>query len=424
MTASAFVPPRSSTRAWVVYDLANTIFALGVVGLYFPAWMTEVGLADGNLSIVQSTAGLVVIFAAPWVGAVTDHRGRRLPALVVTTIVAVAATSLLTTVPAIPTLILLTVALVGVATGSVVYDAMLPEVSTPADRGRVSGWGVGVGYVGSFIGLGIGSVTLDVLDWGYPGTFAALAIAFLLFALPAFFFIREPPREPRSGPPPALRTAIGGLVASWRRAARFPGVVRFLVGRFLYSDAINTLIGGFLTIYVIEELGLDVSESRNLLGLAILTAIFGGFGGGFLVERLGATRTLRLVLVLWMLAIASGVAAGVTGATGLAWVIGPLGGFALGATWTSDRVVMAGLSPPEHLGEFYGLYATVSRFATILGPLVWAFIVDVAGWSREVAMTTLGVFVAASLVVLRSIPEVDQYGARPASEESDRSSTA
>jgi UMF1 family MFS transporter len=86
-------------------------------------------------------------------------------------------------------------------------------------------------------------------------------------------------------------------------------------------------------------------------------------------------------------------------------VIGPVGGLALGATWSADRVVMLRVSPPRHLGEFYGLYATVGRFATILGPLVWALIVDVAGLSRNVAMAALGLFVLAGWLVLGRVDD-------------------
>jgi len=48
----------------------------------------------------------------------------------------------------------------------------------------------------------------------------------------------------------------------------------------------------------------------------------------------------------------------------------------------------------------YGLYATVGRFATILGPLVWALVVDVLDLPRTAALGTLGVFVLAGFVVL------------------------
>lgn len=407
-----WAPPRSSTRAWVVYDLANTVFALGVVGLYLPDWLTARGLPDTALALVQGVAGVVVIVASPWVGARSDHRGRRLPTLLTTTLLAVAATAGLGSGPEELTLLLLGVALVGVNVGSVVYDALLPDVSLPGERGRVSGLGVAVGYVGSFLGLGIGTVTLDLLDWGYAATFRALALAFLAFSLPTFLWVRERPRPAMPGRPPGPAEAAQHLVRAWRRAARFPGVVRFLMGRFLYTDAINTLIGGFLTIFIIEELGMDRAFTRNLLAVAIAAAIVGGVLGGRLVEWLGPRRALEAVLVLWLLAISSGVTAAATGRVGLAWVIGPLGGVALGATWASDRVLMARISPPRHLGEFYGLYATVGRFATVLGPLMWALVVDGLGWGRQAAMSMLGGFVALALAVVHRVDDHER-GWRP-----------
>src|SRR5690606_27037306 len=123
---------RRATRSWVVYDLANTIFALGVIGLYFPAWLSEAGLADSALSFVEAGAGIAVVFLAPWIGARTDAVGRRVPALIVTTLVAVAATATLASGPVWLSLSALTVALIAFNTGSVVYDALLPLVSTPA----------------------------------------------------------------------------------------------------------------------------------------------------------------------------------------------------------------------------------------------------------------------------------------------------
>ncbi|MDP3983790.1 MAG: MFS transporter, partial [Acidimicrobiia bacterium] len=176
-----------------------------------------------------------------------------------------------------------------------------------------------------------------------------------------------------------------------------------LVGRFLYTDAINTLIGGFLAIFVLRELGLEEAEVTNLLALAILTAIAGGLFGGRLVTRFGSLRTLRWVLVVWAMALGTGVLAAATQATFLIWMVGVVGGAALGMTWTADRVLMLELSPPEHLGEFYGLYATVGRFATILGPLTWALVVDGLGWGRSAAMLVLAGFILSGWRVLAPI---------------------
>jgi MFS transporter, UMF1 family len=400
-------PHRLSVASWVVYDLANTIFALGVVGLYFSDWLVANDLPDSYLAAVQVGAAMVVIFLAPWAGARSDATGTRIPILVTTTVIAVVATATLATGPVWLTLLMLWASVVSVNTGSVVYDALLVDVSTPSTRGHVSGLGVGVGYLGSFVGLGIGLLTLDVLGWGYPGTFRAIAAAFLLFALPAFFLIEERPGR-AGGDVPGIQDIAGRIVDSWRTARRYSGVVRFLVGRFLYTDAINTLIGGFLAIFVIDELGLDRAFFSRLIGVAIAGAVVGGLGAGPVIQRAGPLRVLRAVLVMWMLAITSGIAAAVTGVTGLAWLIGPLGGLALGATWAADRVVMTRVSPPQRLGEFYGLYATVGRFATIAGPLVWALIVDGLGLGRNVAMAALGGFVLVGWWVIGAVDDSER----------------
>jgi UMF1 family MFS transporter len=403
-------PSRLSVGSWVLYDLANTIFALGVVGFYFSDWLISEGQPDSALAAVQIGAAIVVVFLAPWAGARSDLSGTRIPTLIMTTLVAVVATSLMAVGPVMLTLFLLWIAVIGVNTGSVVYDALLVDVSTPENRGFISGLGVGVGYVGSFVGLAIGTITLEVLGWNHAATFRTLAAAFLLFALPAFFFIRERPGT-SDGKPLVVGEIVSRLVASWRKAGTYDSVVPFLVGRFFYTDAINTLIGGFLAIFVIDELGMDRGSFTILLGVAIGAAILGGLGAGPVVTRFGPLRVLRWVLVLWMAAMTTGIVASVTGWIVIAWLIGPLGGIALGATWTSDRVVMTRVSPPRYLGEFYGLYATVGRFATIAGPLVWAIVVDLLDLGRNAALGALIGFIVVGWRVLGRVDDAErQWG--------------
>lgn len=401
----------------MIYDLANTIFALGVGSLFFaewladnqgrlppfPSWLGRGDPADLALTIAVDAAMLVVIVLGPWIGALSDHRGSRIRYLIPMTVVAVIPTFFLASLGVVGSLILFSVALVGFNLGSVVYDALLPDVSTPQNVGIVSGIGIAVGYLGSFIAVGVGFLLLD--DFGHAAVFKVIAILFALFAIPTFLWVRERPRPAEIGEPPSLRSSVRRLVASWRLARRHEGVARFLVGRFLYTDAVNTLIGGYLTIYAKEELGFTSGELQALLTAAISAAVVGGYFGGRLVDRIGPRRLLHAVLYAWMIAMIVGIIAGGTGNKALAWPLGGLGGLALGATWASDRVYMQRISPPRHLGEFYGLYAMVGRFATLLGPLTWGLIVTVAGLPREVALGALVVFLVAGRIVLQGVTD-------------------
>lgn len=409
-------PARSSVWAWVGYDLANTIFSLGVVGLFLPQWILEKGLPDSALSLSTAGAGLAVAFLAPWVGARTDHQGHRIGALAITTGVAVFGTSLLAFGPTLLTMVVFGLSLVGFHVGSAVYDSLLLDVSTPQTRSRVSGLGVAIGYVGSFIGLGMGSLVLG-MGGDYSTVFRSLAVGFAVFSLPAFFLIRPAPRPRPVGDPPRLWGMVGDLLRSWKATREYPHLTRFLVGRFCYTETVNTLIGGFLVIYATEEAGLNTSQVTALLGAAIAASMAGGFIGGWLAARFGPGPAVRLILKLWLVTIALGVTAGISGVTVLVWMAGVSGGVALGGLWATDRVLMTGLSPPQRLGEFYGLYATVGRFAAVLGPLLWGLIVDVLGWSRHAAMISLMVVAGVALYVLRGINPAVAY--EPDSSEGD-----
>lgn len=398
-----FTPARISVASWIAYDLANTIFALGVSGLYFAEWLTENGAPDIALSITIFGAMAVVIVLSPWIGTRSDRSRRRVNFLIPTTLLAVIPTFFLASVGIAGSLVIYGFALVGFNLGGVVYDALLPDVSTAENRGRISGWGVGVGYVGSVIAVLAGGLLLD--SRGYPTLFRAIAVLFLMFSIPAFLFIKERPRVHQRDSPVGLRSSLVHLVAAWRRASSYEGVVPFLVGRFLYADAINTLIGGFLTIFVINELGFSDDQVQALLALAILTAIVGGISGGRLTDMVGPKRVLNLALYMWMGAMVGGVLAALSDQTALAWLVGGVGGMALGMTWAADRVYMALISPPRLLGEFYGLYATVGRFATLLGPLTWGLIVNGLNLPRTVAMSALVVFLVAGRLVLNRVDD-------------------
>jgi UMF1 family MFS transporter len=377
--------------------------------------LTTNGAPDWNLSLAIGIGMVVVIVLGPWVGSVTDH-GRRVPVLVWGTVVTITATAGLGSVGIAGSLALFSVALIAFNLAGVAYDALLPDVAGPDDIGRISGIGVGIGYLGSLIAVGLGFL-VDGRGWPLERVFPLIAAGFLLFAIPSFLLIVERPRQPLPGAPPSLRGAMRHLIDSWRRAKAVPGVARFLVGRFLYTDAVNTLIGGFLTIFAANELGYDADDVNKLLAVAIVGSIAGGLVASRLVDRVGPRRYLHAMLYLWMVAMAFGIAVATIGWTRPvcagsfcvpleAVVLGTLGGVALAGLWSADRPYMAALTPPEWYGEFFGLYGTVGRASTLVGPALWAIVVNVLDLPRTVAMGVLILGLVAARIVLARVPRL------------------
>ena len=397
-------PSLRSTASWVVYDLGDTVFQQTMITNYFPVWVVAVmGGADGHISLVNTITMVLMFGVGPWIGAVSDHLPRRVPLLIIT----VTGCCLLTYFVGRShrtSLVLFLAANLFFQAGVVVYDALLPAVSTPANRGRVGGIASGLSNFGALLGLGLGFLVLRA-GGEYETIFRFTAIAFLLLAIPCFLWVKEPPRTVEQvAPLSAARGALGDLVATAHRARSYPDLIRFLVGRAFYAEAANT-IGLFLGVYLVVTLGFT-SEHKDLLLLTGLSAaVVGGIFWGFVVDRIGARDSLMRVLTVWSIALTLIAATGFTLLPEEAlWFIAPLAGFGLGGIWASDRPLMVGIAPPEYLGQFYGLYALAGRFAALVGPLLWALVVDVLGLGRPTALLVLLGLVLVAMVILRPLP--------------------
>lgn len=398
--------PRQAVAGWVLYDLANTIFSINVVSNCFAVWVVrDMGGRDADFSVAVAAAALLMLVTAPILGALSDRLPRRMPLLAASTAICCVLTAILGSGGLPISLILFVGANYAFQAGLIFYDALLPAVSSQANRGRIGGLGIGIGYVGSLVGLGIG---LTVGHFGGDKTliFRLTALAFALLALPCFLWVREPPRAgAQRFDAMAVRRSVADLRATVTRLRRYPDLARFFAGRVFYADAANTLIA-YMGIYAVVELGFTDTAKDLLLVSGVIAAIAGGLGWGRVVDRIGPKRALRWVLVLWAVTLLLTAGAGaVTLPRPLFWLVAPLAGLALGCTWTTDRPFLLRLAPPRHLGQFSGLYAITGRFGAILGQIVWALAVDVLGWGRPAAVLALLAMVGVAALILRSVSD-------------------
>jgi MFS transporter, UMF1 family len=376
----AHVVTKRAVTGWVMYDLANTIFAMGVTSLFFPFYVRDLygaERADTVFTIITAISMGLIFIASPMLGAMTDRAPKRMPFLVASTLICILLTTTLGRFGFLLSAICYILANIAYQAGTQFYDAMLPEVSNESNRGRIGGIGVGIGYLGSYIAVG---ASLYFGTGDKPFLFVLTALLFLLFSLPCILFVKERGNpDPRPIDLEMIRKSTGETIRALKDSSRFPGLGRFLIGRVFYTDPINTVLTvmSLFTVNVAIASGLDKEagekKAQLILMFAITLAILGGFFWGWLTDKIGPKKTLNMVLCLWLGNFILGFCIGVFKLPMAAmYVLAGIAGFALGGVWSADRPYMLRLTPPDRIGEFYGLYGMVGRFSAITGPGIWA----------------------------------------------------
>ena len=200
---------RRSERAWVLYDVANSAYALMVVTAIFPLFYKNVIAADvpgavstARLAFASSAFTLVVAVVATALGPMADYEGRKKRFFAAFFGLGVAATGVLAVVPAGRELAVLGVyglSAIGFAAANVFYDSFLTDVTTPERMDRVSSAGYAWGYVGSTVPFVAAMALINLAPGaGLLTTEATVRIAILIaaawwaaFTVPMFRSVRH-----------------------------------------------------------------------------------------------------------------------------------------------------------------------------------------------------------------------------------------
>lgn len=343
--------------AWCLYDLANTIFAMNMTSYHFPVWIiVDRGATELAYSVAFGFSMLASAAAMPWFGRHTDRRGGRILMLTGWTVGCVMFTGLLGFVrPVWIVLGIFALANFCYQLAGVFYNALLPAVSSKAQMGRISGYGVALGYVGTLIG--IVAVAPFVERWGRQAAFAPTALLFLVLAVPSFFWVPEP--STKSSSDSAVDAAKIGKTLK-------PLLLPATLGLSVMGVAIL-----FMSVYAKQAIGLSDAQLQRLLILSTAVAVVGTVLWGWITDRVGGFRALEWALILWT--VTFGLAC-IGFSPALFTVVACLSGVALGGTWVTSRVLLVEWVGPHRLGEAFGLFGLVSRISSVAGPVVWALV--------------------------------------------------
>jgi UMF1 family MFS transporter len=449
--------PAIERWSWALYDFSNTIFSMNVATLYFSVWIvSDLGSTDLVYAMANAAASILMVVAIPILGAISDARRRRKPWVVGFTIASCAACVLMgmigqTTLPLVgqgiahpsvvpagwhvsitallPVLVAFAVANFAYQAAQPFYNAMMPELVPVEEQGRLSGFGVALGYVGSILGValvlpfftgelpGIGkfgdgvSNMLHTLvpftdNGGRVSTFVPTGLLFFLFSLPLFLFCRDHNPAP-AGARVNWRKAFKDVSETITAARQHPGALRFIVTSLVYQDAIGTIVT-FMTLYAVRAVGFQKGSEVKLFMVLTIPAIFGSYVYGRLVDRIGAKRSLGITLWIW---IALLVAMMLVTNQSQFWLVGLAIGLNFGGVNAIERPLLLSLIPDVEAGRYFSLMLLSARVAAIVGPLLWGLTTAAlegpfgTGVAYRAAVFVVALMFVIALVILRGVPD-------------------
>ena len=390
------------TFSWALWDWASQAFPTVVTSFIFGRYITSEFFAPAGYSIEEAGqytafwlgisgvfAGVLIALIAPIVGRRADTSGRKKFWLMINTYLFAATIGLMFFVA--PSSDFFVFGLVLLAAGGIFfefatvnYNSMLNEVARPHERGKISQFGWGLGYIGGIILLVMalwiiqfgGAELLGIPDTDALSVRVVMVISMfwvIIFSIP--LMLKVPEAKPIAG------TENEGVLLAYKKLIRSlitmrkenPNLLKFLIASAVYRDGLNgvfaygAVLGGI-------AFGLDLTEIIMFGIAANVVAGIGAFVGSFFEDRVGS-RKIIFVSLVGVIVGGFGVfvfeSAGTTAFFGFGLFLCTF----VGPAQAASRTMMSRLSADDKQGEAFGLYATTGRAVSFLAPAAWAIFV-------------------------------------------------
>lgn len=444
MTASS---NRRRIWGWFFFDWASQPFATLLLTFIFAPYVKELMGSGASAQAAWGwgvgLAGIVIAFMAPILGAAADSSGRRMRWIWLFSIMYIVGSAGLWT--ASPdsfnltlTLVLFAIGLFGMEFATIFTNAMLPDLGTKVEIGRISGNGWAFGYLGGLITLVIMLVFLaenaetGKTMFGMAPAFGLLdgaaregtravgpltAIWFIVFMIPFFLWVRD--AKPTSERSLSVKQALQRVKNTVVKLPETPSRFAYLGSSMFYRDGLNGMytFGG---IYAAGVLGWSVPAIGQFAILAIISGAVFAVLGGRMDQRFGPRPVIALcIIVLLAVAIAiifvsreSVFGMAVSESSKLPdlvfYVIGALIGAAGGVIQSASRTMMVRQADPAHMTEAFGLYALAGKATGFIAPLSIGIVTSISG-SQQIGITPLIVLFLLGFVLLFWVkPEGDR----------------
>ena len=380
--------------SWLVYDPASSAYALIVRTVFAPVFLAHFSAGiltpsqiTSRWSLVAAAAGIAAGVITVFSGPVVDARRKKVPMVALFTAVGVLS-CLAYLLPALqrPNLIL-AVSFCGILSfmaANSFYDSLLINITTPAQRDKISSLGYALGYAGGLLSflLCFASSNIFKFEQFYIAPFSVAALWWGCGAIPLLLNVKETPAL-ESTEKIRIQDTLKYIFSQ-------KNILLFLIAYFLYIDGVGTILLAATPLAA----GLNISTDLIIITILLLqliglpaTLLYGKLAGKF------SAKTMIKIAISVYIAIAVTVTImsfcrNITVKQVLFYITAFLVGTSQGGIQSLSRSVFSKIIPEKRAAELFAVYNIFGKFTTIVGPVFIA--VSTYFWDKaELGITML-----------------------------------
>lgn len=403
------ITTRKRIWGWFFFDWASQPYNTLIITFIFAPFMKDL-LGDGTAAQTVwgygvGFAGIIIALSSPFLGAIADRSGRRIPFIwIFSAMYVIGAAGLWYAAPGSFSLTFVMtsfiIGLIGMEFATTFTNAMLPDLAPRSEIGKVSGSGWAFGYLGGMLLL-IVMLALFQINPDTGKTLAKLpplfgldlaaredtrivgpltALWYAVFMIPFFLWVREPHH---AGAIPIRQAARGAWPELKSTLKTLPGqrsLFSYLLSSMFYRDALNGIytFGG---IYAAGVLGWSIIQIGIFGILGTITGAIFAWLGGKADDRFGPKPVIIATVLLLTAVVVGVVFISRTSVFGIAtgpdsalpdiafYVMGGLIGAGGGVLQSASRTMMVRQADPAKITEHFGLYALSGKATAFIAPL-------------------------------------------------------
>ncbi len=410
-------------RSWAIFDWANSAYALVISTAIFPTYFVKatpqiihfLGFDISNAALYSysvSFSYIIIAALSPILSGIADFSGRRMFFLKVFTLMGSLNCMVLyffngsddlwwlgTTAFILST--------IGFAGSLVFYDSYLPIIATEDQFDKLSARGYSYGYVGSVILLVVILVMIQKPElFGITDPYLPSRIGFVLVGIWWVGFaqitFKNLPKDNRSALGKGfIRNGYSEINKVIKEAIKQADVMRFLLGFFLFSAGVQTVIY-LATIFAEKELKMETGELILVVLIIQLIAILGAMLFARVSGLIGNRNAIIIQILIWIIIC---LLAYFTTSKIMFYFTAGLVGMVLGGIQALSRATYSKLllrqNTDNDLTSYFSLYDVLYKLSIVSGTFIFGLVYQLTDNMRYSVLALAVLFLSSILFIAK-----------------------